>query len=105
MCLRCPYGHFCHSGIRFECPTGSYTKYKMSTNVYQCKPCPMNYYCPPGTVKPIECGPTDKYYCPSSSASKLDYEDQAMMPEIELELVDVGREEIKTYFEFVPESL
>ena len=73
----CEVGYWCHDGIKFYCPQGTYGDETGSSNLDQCEPCEEGFYCrsqpaPPTTKETqVECGEPSKY-CPQGSAEPRD---------------------------------
>jgi len=55
----CNQGNFCSGGKENPCPSGTFGAVK---GLSQCKYCPPGYYCPAGSINPVDC-PTYNY-CP-----------------------------------------
>ena len=62
---QCERGYFCdETGARLPCPGGTYGKSLMQTNCS--KVCESGFYCPPGSIRQIECI-APEIYCPEES--------------------------------------
>eukprot|EP01029_Cantina_marsupialis_P013730 TRINITY_DN303_c0_g1_i2.p1 TRINITY_DN303_c0_g1~~TRINITY_DN303_c0_g1_i2.p1 ORF type:complete len:805 (-),score=180.21 TRINITY_DN303_c0_g1_i2:1071-3212(-) len=62
---KCEEGYFCKDGIRSMCPFGTFGNTKGLMTETCSGSCPKGYYCPLGTIIPLECG--DEFYCPEGS--------------------------------------
>jgi len=67
----CDEGYYCISGIRKECPSGTYGNVKKLTTAACSGPCTEGYYCPLGTIRPTySCGDANSY-CPLGSIAPI----------------------------------
>lgn len=62
----CAQGHFCVSGLEFDCPDGYYAPVE---GLSLCYSCPPGFYCNAvgGTITPLEC--TTGHYCPKETGT------------------------------------
>ena len=68
----CPRGHYCDNGMKFLCPEGSYGN---STGIFERRCtgfCPAGFYCPEGSIEPLECPPNTFATPGSFSCTKCD---------------------------------
>jgi hypothetical protein len=56
--LPCPTGMYCQLGILQQCPAGTYGNTSMLATPFCSGPCEPGYFCPPGSISPVQyrCG-------------------------------------------------
>ncbi len=64
-------GHYCPGRTvkPIPCASGTFLDFLGALEEDQCESCPLGFYCPMGSFKPIKCD--DGFYCPIASAAPL----------------------------------
>jgi hypothetical protein len=68
----CQPGHYCVSGVRYPCPSGTFNPYSGKSSVKDCRKCKRGWYCKSGSreSKQFPCGGIDRY-CEEGSSEPL----------------------------------
>lgn len=82
----CKEGNYCSAGSEYPCPGGTFAAVK---GLGSCRYCPPGYYCPVGSVNPIDC-PTYNY-CPQNSATPKICPDGTYTPPDQKNLQDLSQ--------------